>query len=406
MAHHRLSARAVQAKADRGRYADGGGLFLQVSKWRTKSWIFRYERNGRERHMGLGALHTLSLAEARDRALECRRLLLKGRDPIEARNAEHIEATRGMTFKACAEQHNAAHEAGWRNEKHRAQWGSTLAMYAYPVIGDLPVSAIDTALVLKCIEPIWKLKPQTAKRVRGRIESILDWATVRGFRQGDNPARWRGHIAKLLPSPNKVRSVKHHGALPYPEIAHFMTELRARDGGSARALELTVLTALRTGEVMGARWSEFDLAARIWTVPAARMKTGREHRVPLSPPALNLLRGLPRAGEYLFPGRQPGQPLWTMAMRWMLRSMSRGNATVHGFRSTFRDWAAETTAYPNHVIEMALAHAIGDKVEAAYRRGDLFEKRRRLMDEWARYCSRPAVAAAPAKVVPLKVPAP
>jgi integrase len=398
MAHNRLSARAVETKATRGRLADGGGLFLQVSKWGTKSWIFRFERNGRERHMGLGPLHTLSLAEARDRARDCRRLLLDGRNPIEARKAERmrerIEAARGITFKECADQHIEAHKAGWRNEKHRGQWSTTLARYVYPVIGSLSVDAIDTALVLKCVQPIWQEKPETAKRVRGRIENVLDWATARGFREGDNPARWRGHIDKLLPPRSQVRAVKHHAALPYAELPRFMAELRAKQGAVARALEMTALTALRTGEVIGARWSEYDPTAKMWTVPAARMKSKREHRVPLSARALEILDGLPRTAEHMFPGSRPGRHLPNVAMLLMLKGMGHGAVTVHGLRSTFRDWAAETTGYPNHVIEMALAHVIGDKVEAAYRRGDLFEKRRRLMDEWARYCSRPPAVAA------------
>jgi integrase len=355
----------------------------------TKSWIFRYERNGRERHMGHGPVHTLSLADARERARDCRRLLLDGRDPIEVRKAERmrerVEAARGLTFQECANQHIEAHKAGWSNEKHRAQWSSTLATYAYPVIGKLSVEAIDTALVLKCIQPIWQVKPETAKRVRGRIASGLDWATARGFRHGDNPARWRGHIDKLLPAPGQVRAVKHHAALPYAELPQFMAGLRAKQqGANVRALEMTVLTALRTGELIGARWSEFDLAGKVWTVPAARMKSKREHRVPLSARALEVLGGLPRTGELVFPGDRPGRSLSDMAMLTMLKGMGHGAITVHGFRSAFRDWAAETTGYPNHVIEMALAHSIGDKVEAAYRRGDLFEKRRRLMDEWAR----------------------
>lgn len=392
-----MTARKVESLAGRGRYADGGGLVLQISRWATKAWVFRYERNGRERHMGLGSVDTLSLAEARERARECRRLLLDGFDPIEARDAQRmkqrLEAARGVTFQECAGQYMAAHAPGWRNATHRAQWSSSLAAYAFPVIGELPVSAIDTALVLKCVEPIWKAKPETAGRVRGRIESVLDWAAVRGFRHGDNPARWRGHMDKLLPPRSKIRAVRHHPAVPYPEVARFMADLRTREGMAARALEITVLSALRTGEVIGAQWREFDLVAKVWMVPAARMKGGREHRVPLSTRGLEVLAGLAREGEYVFPGDRAGRPLSNMAMLATLKRMGRGDVTVHGFRSTFRDWAAESTAYPNHVVEMALAHAVGDKVEAAYRRGDLFEKRRRLMDEWARYCARAPAAA-------------
>lgn len=380
-------------------------MVLQISKWGTKSWAFRYRRivagRLRDRHLGLGAVDTLSLADARERARECRRLLLDGRDPIEERRAERrrqqFETARGVTFKSCAEQYIAAKSAEWRNAKHRDQWNSTLAAYAYPELGEIDVAAINMALVLKCLEPIWNRKPETAKRVRGRIESVLDWAAVRGFRAGDNPARWRGHLDKLLPAPGRVRAVKHHAAMPYSELAQFMSELRDRQDVAAQALELTVLTALRTGEVIGARPSEIDLAAKVWTVPGERMKGRREHRVPLSTRALDILGALPE-GEFLFPGRG-GRPLSNMAMLKTLERMGR-DVTVHGFRSTFRDWAAETTGFPNHVVEMALAHVIGDKVEAAYRRGDLFEKRRRLMDEWALYCARPGLGGG--AVVPMR----
>ena len=391
MSHNRLSARTVISKKRRGRHSDGDGLVLQISKWGTKSWIFRYERDGRERHMGLGSLSTVSLAMARDAAQKCRQLLLEGRDPIDQRNAElrrsRLEAAKRVTFRECGEAYIATHQAGWRNAKHRAQWSSTLRVYAYPTIGDLTISAIDTPVILKCLEPIWQTKPETANRLRGRIESILSWAAVRGLRSEDNPARWRGHLDKLLPAPGKVRSVKHHAAMRYSDVPQFMTELRALEDTSARALELTILTAVRTGEVIAALWSEIDFAAKVWTIPAERMKAGREHRVPLSKRAIEILGSLPR-GEYLFPNRG-GRPLSNMAMLKTLERMGHSGVTVHGFRSTFRDWAAEMTPYPNHVVEMALAHAIGDKVEAAYRRGDLFMKRRRLMEDWAKHCGQP-----------------
>jgi len=394
MPHNRLSARAINSKKGRGRYSDGGGLVLQISRWGTKSWIFRYELNGRERHMGLGSLSTVSLAEARDAARKWRQLLLDGHDPIDHRKAElqrrRFEVARQQTFKECAERYIAAHQVGWRNQKHRAQWSSTLSSYVYPVIGNLPVSAIDTALVLKCLEPIWKTKPETAKRLRGRIENVLDWAAARGFRSTENPARWRGHLDKLLPAPGKVRKVKHHAAMAYRDLPQFMTELRERQNDvAARALELTILTALRTSEVIGAHRSEFDLATNIWTIPRERMKAGQTHRVPLSKRAIEIVSGS-STSQYLFPGRD-GRPLSNMAMLKTLERMGYSNVTVHGFRSTFRDWAAEATAFQNHVVEMALAHTIGNKVEAAYRRGDLFLKRRRLMEEWARYCGRPAL---------------
>jgi integrase len=397
---NRLTALKVARLTKPGRYGDGGGLVLQVSKWRTKAWLFRFERDGRERQMGLGPLSTISLAEARQKATEARRLLLDGVDPIgardEARMHAHAAAARGMTFKQCAENYIAAHETSWRNEKHRGQWKSTLSRYAYPIIGDLPASAIDTALVVRIIEPIWKEKAETASRLRGRIESVLDWAAVRGFRTGGNPARWRGHLDKLLPARGKVKPVKHHAALPYAEIPTFMADLRSRDGISTRALELTILTAVRTGEVIGARWSEFDVEAKVWTIAAERMKGGREHRVPLSDRAVAILTLLPRESDgdgFVFIGARSDKPLSNMAMLELMRGLRPGYVP-HGFRSTFRDWAAEATNYQNHIVEMALAHVVGDKVEAAYRRGDLFEKRRRLMSDWAKYCSRPAAAAA------------
>jgi integrase len=391
----RLSASAVTRLAKRGRYADGGGLVLQVAEGGTRSWLFRWERDGRERQMGLGAVHTLSLGEAREFARECRKAVLAGRDPIEERRGERIqrkiERARSATFRECAEQYLATHEATWKNEKHREQWRSTLATYVLPTVGDLPLPAIDTVLVLKCLEPIWSSKPETASRVRGRIETVLNWATARGLRQGDNPARWRGHLDKLLPPRSRVRAIQHHAALPYAEIPAFMGELRARKSISARALELTILTAARTGEVIGARWLEFDLAARVWTVPAERMKAKREHRIPLTDRAIAVLAALPheRDNAFVFLGVSAGKPLSNMAMLELMRGIRPGYVP-HGFRSTFRDWAAERTDFQNHIVEAALAHVISDKVEAAYRRGDLFDKRRRLMDAWAAFCAKPA----------------
>ena len=381
-----------------GYYGDGGGLFLQVSRYGTKSWVFRFKANGRLREMGLGSLDTYSLAEARERARNCRKLRDEGKDPIEERNAARLavklEATKAITFEQCAERHIAAHRAGWRNGKHRDQWSSTLATYVNPMFGALPVRAIDTALVMKAIEPIWNEKPETASRVRGRIEAILDWATARGFRAGENPARWRGHLDKLLPKKTKVRRIEHHAALPYREIAAFVAELRSQEGIAARALEFAILTAARTGEVIGALWGELDLADRLWTIPAERMKADKEHRVPLSDAAIAILEDLQRVrqGDYVFPGGRAGRPISNMAMTMTLRRMGRGELTVHGFRSSFRDWAAERTGFPAEVAEMALAHTVADAVERAYRRGDLFQKRRQLMDAWARYCATPAPA--------------
>jgi integrase len=351
---------------------------------KARSWLFRYSLAGKSREMGLGPLHTLGLAEARAKARELRKQVLDGEDPIAARNTRRqiatVEAATGMTFQACAEGYIAAHQAGWKNPKHAAQWPSTLATYVYPTFGTLPVAAIDTGLVMKAIEPIWTEKPETASRVRGRIESVLDWAASREYRQGENPARWRGHLENLLPRKSKVRRVEHHAALPYPEIADFMAELRARDGIAADALEFVILTAARTGEVIGASWAEFDLEQRLWIVRGERMKAGKEHRVPLSDAAVAVLARLRRESARVF-------PISNMAMNMLLRRMGRGDLTVHGFRSTFSDWCAEKTNFPSEVREMALAHAVGDKVEAAYRRGDLFEKRRQLAEAWAQYCN-------------------
>jgi integrase len=290
-----------------------------------------------------------------------------------------------MTFRQCAERMIASHEAAWKNPKHRAQWKATLATYAYPMFGDLSVAAVDNGLVLKVLEPLWTTKPETAGRVRGRIEAVLDWAKARGYREGENPARWRGHLDKLLPNRRKVRAVKNHAAMPYRDIPDFMAELRDHTGVSARALEFAILTAGRTSEVIGATWSEIDLKSGVWTIPASRMKAGKEHRVPLSAPALELLKALPREGQHVFMGGRAGKPLSNMALLELMRGMKPG-FVPHGFRSTFRDWAAETTAFPSEVVEMALAHAISSKVEAAYRRGDLFEKRRALMTAWAHHC--------------------
>lgn len=388
----RLSAVEVSKKTKPGRYGDGGGLWLQVSVSGSKSWLFRYMRGGKARQMGLGPLHTISLAQAREIALECRQLLLKGIDPIENREAQRtavrVAEAQNTTFRDCATRHIASHEAGWRSPKHAALWRATLETYAYPTLGDLPVAAINTGMVLQILEPIWTAKPETAGRVRGRIESVLDWAAARGYRQGENPARWRGHLDKLLPRRSKVAKVKHHAALPYAELPEFAENLRKQGGVAARALEFVILTAARTGEAIGARWDEIDLAAGVWTVPGERMKGGREHRVPLSARAVEILSEVPREAEYVFLGGRAGRPLSNMAMLRLLKRMKVA-VTAHGFRSAFRDWAAEQTSYPREVCEMALAHTIENKVEAAYRRGDLFEKRRRLMADWARYCETP-----------------
>jgi integrase len=403
----KLTALAITQAKRRGYYGDGGGLFLQVSAGGAKSWVFRFKESGRLREMGLGPTHTVSLAEARQKALECRKARLDGLDPIEARRGKRIQAkldaAKAMTFAACAERYIASHRAGWRNPKHAAQWPSTLATYVYPVFGSLPVQAVDVGLVMKAIEPIWVQKPETAGRVRGRIESVLDWATARGYRQGENPARWRGHLENLLPKKSKVRRVEHHAALPYAEITAFVAELRQQDGVAAWALEFAILTAARTGEVIGAKWDEIDLGERLWTVPAERMKAGKEHRVPLSDAALAILNDLRKVQQdnFVFPGGKAGRPISNMAMLMLLRRMGRDDLTAHGFRSSFRDWSAERTTFPADVAEMALAHTVSDKVEAAYRRGDLFQKRRQLAEAWAKFCAVPPAAG---QVVPIRKP--
>jgi integrase len=388
---HRLSAVKITNTKTRGMYADGGGLYLQVSKNGSRSWIFRFKQNGRVRGMGLGSLATIGLAKARELAVECRRRHLSGMDPIETRKVERREAqlaaARSLTFDQCRDTFIGAHKASWRNAKHKAQWTNSLTTYVTPVFGSLPIQSVDVALVMKTLEPIWSTKPETAARVRGRIERILDWAKVRGFRAGENPARWRGHLDVLLPARNKVRQVGHHAALPYSEIGAFMAALRDRQGTATRALEFAILTAARTSEVLGAGLEEINLQGRVWTVPPDRMKAGREHRVPLSRDAVALLKKVRGSAEGLvFPGERRGKPLSNMATLMVLRRMGRTDLTAHGFRSTFRDWAAECTSFPREVAEAALAHVVGDKVEAAYRRGDLFEKRRRLMEAWARHC--------------------
>jgi integrase len=390
---NRLTTRAVAAITKAGFHADGGGLYLQVAPGGGRSWVYRFQRQGRARWMGLGSVDLVSLQEARQKALEARRLILEGKDPIDARHAARQAEAGAVRFREAAERYIETHKVGWRNDKHAAQWTSTLETYAFPVFGDIAVGAVDTGLVLKALEPIWTEKPETASRVRGRIESVLDWGAARGYRQGDNPARWRGHLKELLPTIKKLKRVRHHPTLAFERIAAFMVDLRRQGGVAARTLELAILTGARTGEVVGATWNEFDLDAATWIVPADRMKGDREHRVPLSDPTIEILEAMAEEhgrDGFVFPGARNGRPLSNMAMLAVLKRMGRADLTVHGFRSTFRDWAAERTAYPREACEMALAHAIGDKVEAAYRRGDLFEKRRRMMVDWGSYCDMPA----------------
>jgi integrase len=389
----KLTALAVNKMKEPGYHGDGAGLYLQVSKTGSKSWIFRYTRAGKQREMGLGPLHTVSLAQAREQAKNCRSTLLAGSDPLEIRKAgqleDALERAKAVTFDNCASSYIAAHRGSWKNAKHAAQWESTILAYASPIIGALPVAAIDTALVVKVLQPIWQEKTETATRLRGRIESILDWATVSRFRVGENPARWRGHLDHLLADPNRVARVVHHAALPWQEIGTFMVDLRQRDGIAARAVEFGILTAARSGEIRGAHWGEIDFDAAIWTIPQERMKAGREHRVPLSDRAIEILLKAPRTGDAIFPGRRGGSLLSDMSLTAVLRRMGRPEITMHGFRSTFRDWCAESAgnSFPREVCEHALAHSLPDKVEAAYRRGDLIEKRKVLMQVWADYCT-------------------
>lgn len=403
-----LTVKKVAQLHETGRYHDERGLYLEVNKTGGRSWVLRYERadtrpgyegKRRERWMGLGPVADFTLDEARESARKARQLLHEGIDPIDARKDERsrrateaaIARAKNVTFEQCARQYYDKHSVKWKNAKHSAQFLSTLKMYAYPVLGNLPVAAIDMALVAKALRPIWLTKNETASRVRGRIEAVLDYAKVNEYRTGDNPAAWAGNLIHDLPAPGT--KVKHHAALPFRDLPAFLVQLTEREGMAARALELLILTAARTSEITNARWSEIDFDKKEWTIPAERMKAKKEHRVPLTDRALSLLKALPREAEYVFLGGTKGAPISNMAMAELLKRMERRDITVHGFRSTFRDWAAETTAYPNHVVEMALAHTIDLKVEKAYRRGDLFPKRTKLMADWEKFCSRPVVAA-------------
>jgi integrase len=388
---NRLSDRAVRSEKAKGLYPDGGGLYLQVGPTGSKSWIFRYKIGGRAKDMGLGALGHVSLAEAREKAVEVRRLRGQGKDPLTERDTqrarEKLAAAHATTFRDCAERLITSHETGWRNAKHRQQWRNTMATYAYPVLGDLSIADIDTTLVLRVLEPIWASKTETASRLRGRIEAVLSWAKARGLRESENPAQWRGHLDQLLPKRSKVRAVTHHPALHYKCVPAFITKLRARNGITPRALEFTIIAASRTGETLGATFDEFDLDARVWVVPPSRMKGAKEHRVPLSQRAIEIVEEMAtmRLSDFVFPGVKRGKPLSDMSLLMLLRELHPG-VTTHGFRSSFKDWAAETTDFSDHVSEAALAHASADKVRQAYARGTLFAKRRELMEEWSNYC--------------------
>ncbi len=401
---NRLSARGVATKKRAGYHPDGAGLYLQIGATGTKSWVLRYQLAGRAREMGLGRADLVSLEEARTLRDAQRKLLADGVDPIEARNARRARAVldlaQAKTFEECARTYIEAHRADWKSAKHAAQWEMTLTTYC-AAIAPLPVQGIETGHVHEVLKPIWGAKRETAVRLRGRIEKVLDWASALGYRVGPNPARWRGNLDHLLTRDKRRKRVKHHAALPFSEVGDFLKDLREQKGTAPRALEFTILNAARTGEVIGMQWPEVDLEAGVWIIPAERMKGAREHRVPLAPASVHLLRDLPQEGGYVFPGRKPGTALSNMAMLQLLERMGRGDLTVHGFRSTFRDWAAEQTSFPREVCEMALAHAIEDETEAAYRRGDLFEKRRRLMEAWAAFATKPS-AVSGGNVAPIR----
>jgi integrase len=424
---HTLTAKKIDALTKPRDYCDGGGLYLQVKPSGRKSWVFRFKIAGKTRWMGLGAYPDVGLANAREAAARARDKTRNpdGRiDPIQAKQdaaeakararaeeqakAEAEEQAALRTFRNAAAAYIEAHEAGWRNAKHHQQWGNTLATYAYPTIGDLSVAVLNTDHVLGVLEPVWRVKPETAGRVRGRIECVLDYAKVRGWRTGENPARWRGHLDHLLPAHAKIAKVVHHAALPWREISAFMVALSGHEAIAARALRFLILTATRTSEALDATWGEISLDGPdgpLWTIPGARMKGGREHRVPLSDAAVATLQDVAQLRAHagpdapVFPGQRPGKPLSNMALLMLLRRMGRGDLTAHGFRSTFRDWCAEATNHQREIAEAALAHVLGDKTEAAYQRGDLLGKRRRLMNDWAQFCADPAPAG---RVVPIR----
>lgn len=375
---NRLSARAVQTTIKQGYHADGAGLYLLVGPTGAKSWVLRYQRAGRRREMGLGSTGVVTLQEARASALEQRKMLVAGEDPISARR---VARSAGATFGEAADAYITSHRSGWKNDAQAEQW--TQSLRDYGPNRSIPITEVDTRVVMSCLVPIWEAKTVTATRVRGRIERVLDWAKVHGMRDGENPARWRGHLDNLLAKPSKVTKPKHHAAMPYEEVPSFVAALSRKDARSRRALRFTILTAARTEEVTGSTWSEFDMKEKLWTVPAHRMKGGRQHIVPLSKAAIAILSTLPR-----------DTPPFSMSENTMLYLVQRHPPkgynlpyTVHGFRSSFRDWAAETTQMANEVVEMALAHAIRNKAEAAYRRGALIEKRRDLMNQWSEYCT-------------------
>ncbi len=392
---NKLSDRGIKAEKKQGRYADGNGLYLQVSRSGSKSWLFRFMLDKTPREMGLGSTSTVTLSEARVEALECKKGLREGVDPIKARN-ERLERIKAdnvgvLTFKKCAEEYLKAHSARWKSTRHAEIWKSSLKRFAYPSLGHLPVNTIERSQIMRALDPIWREKTETASRLRGRLENILDWATVQGLRKGENPARWKGHLDKLLPKPSELHKVKHFAALPYPEINSFMDKLREREANSAQALRLIILTATRSGEIRNAVWSEFDIKKALWTIPAERMKADKEHIIPLCAEAISIIQSQPRlsGNDYLFSSPKSGKPLSDVVFKKLMERMKITGITTHGFRSTFRDWAAEKTSFPREVIENALAHQLKDKAEAAYFRSNLLDKRRDLMNKWADFTNMP-----------------
>jgi len=402
----RLNAVGVKSKKTPGYYCDGGGLYLQVAKGGSKSWIFRYTLNGKTREMGLGSLNAVTLAQARDKARELRFVRTQGLDPIEARadhtRKQNLVRLNSKTFKQCADDYINTHRSEWNNPKHAQQWENTIETYANPTLGSMFVQEITSAHVKRVLDPIWTTKKETASRLRGRIEEILDAAKASGYRKGENPAAWKGNLSHLL-AKRSAREVRHFPALPWPMMHEFLVELRKREGVAPRALEFTVLTVARSGEVRGALWSEFDLDAKLWGVPAERMKMKVEHTHPLTDDTIKLLRALPRfkGCDLVFPNERTKKPLSDMALTKLLRDMNTAAggkrwvdkagecATAHGFRSSFKDWATECTDHSETVVEIALAHKVGSEVERAYRRGELLMKRRVLMNDWAKYCNTP-----------------
>jgi len=411
MVMHKLTARQVETLAKDGAYADGNGLYFWVSVAR-RYWVFRFQVDGRRRHLGLGSWPTITLAAARELAMAARRQLAQGIDPIDAKKAakaaRRIAREKAKTFREATKACHAALKPGWRNQKYASQWASKLETYAYPTLGALPIAEVDTALVLKVVEPIWTTKNVTARLVRAQIETVIDFATARSWRTGENPARWKGHLANLLPKRSAAVTREHHAALPYDDMPAFWAALREQPGLAAQALRLTILTATRTSEVLNATWDEFDLDKATWLVPAARTKANRAHGIPLAPQALTILRELHHARDpkvaWVFPGVR-GKSLSNMSMLALLKRMERGDITTHGFRSSFRTWAAERTSFAHEIAEAALAHVVSDEVVAAYKRTTYFDQRRRLMEGWAGFCCTPRTKGGKDVVVPMKRPA-